>query len=30
MLEEDLFEEIMDEAKHLTQNNVPLPNESNA
>lgn len=25
LLEEDLFQEIMDEAKHLARNNVPLP-----
>jgi hypothetical protein len=29
ILEEDLFEEIMDEAKHMARNNVPMP-ESNA
>ena len=30
ILDEDLFEEIMDEAKHAVQLNAPLPNESNA
>ncbi len=25
ILEEDLFEEIMDEAKHMARNNVPIP-----
>lgn len=30
ILEEDLFEEIMDEAKHLTQTNVPLPPDPSA